>query len=213
MPTFNDLNVTLSNRINDPVAAAATDGSKYSSAFRVDYLNQAIRRWMQKMVIACKITGDFSPLRDYTAEEAQTLAANVKALSGWTGGVFHVISAYNATDSLPVKQVVGERQRFFVESGGNSYITASATNQYWTEDGSNFRLIDGSTTNADSLRLRYVKQHTDLVAGGTILVPSQYHGDILDIAEALAFEDVPTSENVARGMAKEQRINREVGAV
>jgi hypothetical protein len=208
MPTFDALNITLSRRINDPVAAAATDGATYSSAMRIDYLNQAIRDWMEKEVLA----QNFKALRDYTLEEAKSVASNVLTLVSWTGGIFKILDAYNVTDALPIAPLP-DGFRFDLETGGNDYLTASATNQFWTADASAFRLIDGTTSSADSIKLRFIQQHTDLAAAGTILVPSQYHGDILSLAETRAFLDRPTPENVARALANQQKVDREVGAV
>lgn len=207
-PNFDALSLRLSRELGDPVAAAATDGKRWSSTQRSAFLNAGIRTFILKAIR----NQNFGALTGYVVEEAQSLSSNTKALSGWTGGVSWILSAYNVTDTVPIRPLRHHGLRSFIEPGGNQFITASASNQYWVKDGSSFRLIDGGTTTSDSIRLRFIKQHTDLAAGGAgdIAIGSEYWEQVLDLAVSIGLIEKPTGENVARSVILEQAVEKEI---
>ena len=207
MPTFDEIQLEVAKRVGDPVAAVATAGSRFSSAQRVFAINEAIRRFIIKAVRA-KLEG---ALQNYIVTASQALVASVKPLSGFTGGVMGdaILSAYNVTDSVVVRELPA-RLEAQTRTGGNSYLTASATNQSYVIDTANFKLLDGASS-TDVILLRYVSQHTDLANGGTILVPSEYHPQIIDLAVSVIKEMDASSEAFAQSQIKEEKVTRELG--
>lgn len=208
-PLFDTLSIRLSRELGDPVAAAATDGKRWSSAQRSSFLNAGIRAFILKAVKY----GNWGALTGLVAEEAKALVANVLTLAttgGWTGGVSWIMSAYNVTDNLPIKPLLNHNLRSFVKTGGSQFLVASATNQYWVKDGLTFRLLDGVANSTDSIELRYVKQHTDLTAGFATDIPvgSEYFEEVLDLAVSIGLIEMPKSENVARSVVLEQQVEK-----
>lgn len=206
IPNYDSLSVALSKDIGDAVAAATSNGNRWSSAARDIHLNQAIRRWIMKRILV----KDWFALRGYVAEEAQTLGSNIKTLVSWTGDVSYIIEAYDATTNLPIKRLP-EELRTWTKTGGNSYLTASTTNLFWVIDGSSLRIYGSAAT--DSILLTYVKKHTDLAAntGSTdIAIDSPYWPQILDLAVKVAMEEDPTQFNLARAQVKEEQVTREI---
>ena len=204
-PLYDAISIQHSKNITDPVAAAATNGSRWSTTQRDSHLNDACRRLFRiyfnlataKEKANRDASNEWRFLEPYLAEEAQSLTANTKTLASWTGTASFIISAYNATDSLPVKLLLPNSLRFQVETGGIGQIAASTTNQYYILDGASFRLLDGTANSSDSIKLRYVKAFVALSAGGAtdILISSVYWDQVLDMAQVVAFEEYPTAEN------------------
>ena len=197
-PNFDALNLQHSKNIGEAVAAAATNSSRWTAAQRSYHLNEAIRRLIKYHIVPniadtidvfIRNTGFLNP---HITTEAQALSSNVKALSGWTGTASWILSAYNTTDSLPVVPVP-QRIVPYTSAGGNSYLLASATNQMYTIDGGNFRLLDGVSNSTDSITLRYIKAHSDLSVGGAsdIIITDNFNDWILDMAYKVAFEELP----------------------
>ncbi len=213
MPTFDQLNISLSRRVDDPVAAAATDGPRFSSAMRIDWLNEAIRRWILKQVRIVPGTLQAYPvdeiaLQNYIKQDSVAMVANVKPLSsGWAAAVAWIIDAYDTTLSLPINPLQSPNDRYQYDTGGNSYLLASTTNLFWTTSGGNFELLGGGAT--DTIKLKYICQHTDLAAAGTILVPANYHNQIIDLALQFFGEEYPQDETAARLALKFQAANVE----
>lgn len=192
-PNFDSLVVQLSRLIKDPVAAASTDGDAHTSAFRVQCVNEGVRRCLNRWVSQ----GRQDALREYIVTEAQALTASSKALSGWTGGVLAILAARNTTDTaipLPLSNALVAE----ATSGNNKYLLASASNQKYYLNNGNFVLLGGTATS--SISLTYVKQHTDLtVANATDLaVPSHYFPEVLEEAFLYFCEQMPTQENLVR---------------
>lgn len=206
-PLFDQLSIDLSKKLGDPVAAAATNGLVWTSALRTLLLNNAHRKWILKQLAA----GNMNALGTYKNREGQALSNNAKALSAWTGGVSAILSAYNSTDALIVKRLpdgyVG-----VARSGANTYYTPSTTNQFWVREAGSFILLDGGATTGDTIVLEYIKDHTDLSAGGAsdTLVPSPYFHEIVALAmqEGLEEEATPDARGIA--VAKEQFVNQEI---
>lgn len=218
-PNFDALSVQQSKNIGDPVAAATTDGKRWSSAQRSYHLNEAIRRWLRKQFLNGMIresrTQDagknWENLGSYVVQGTGALTASVKSLSSFDGTntVAHIIDCYNSTDAVPVKRLPQHFYRW-AQTGGNSFLTSSATNQFFVVDGGNIRLLGGTATS--TLSLRFVKAHSDLSANGSsdIAIPSQSWDQILDLAFKVAMEEVGDSESAAKGLIKEQVVNGEI---
>lgn len=217
-PNYDQLHVDHSKRIGDPVAAAATNGSVYSSVLRDIHLNEACRRLMVKYLnkyLAEEKAGQLASwdfFRSLANQEAKTLTANVYALDSWTGGVFHIIGVKNATKGISVFKMP-EGMNYLGDTSDNDYFVADAKDQYWTTDGGNFRLIDGSATTADSINLRYIKAWTAMTAtfASDIPIPSSYFSLILDLAYAIAKSEKATAEAQQLAQAKMADVTKEIG--
>lgn len=205
-PLYDAISVRHSRNIGDKVTAAATDGVVWSSAQRDTHLNAAIRRWM----LLKWQQQDFLALQNYVNGEAQALAANIKALSGWTGGVSFILSAINTTQSPNViVKPLPEKLRVAVASGANSYLNATAANEWWVINAGSIYVYGAGAT--DNINLQYVKGHTDMVNAATNdwLVPSLEANAILDLALVEAMGEKATQENVARIQAKQSAIQQD----
>ena len=221
-PNYDVLSIAHSKNIGDTVAAAATNGARWTSAQRDNHLNEAIRRLLRlcaeqaiaKMNAGRSAVGEIAFFDPYILEEAKSLTNNVLVLSSWTGTATWILSAYNSTDSVPIKRL-SEAIRIWVLTGGNSFLTASATNQYWIRDAGNFRLVDGATNSTDSITLRFVKAHAALSAGGSadILLSSSYWDWVTDIGYVVAFEEAPNELNDAKAMQKKAAVLEQIKAL
>lgn len=201
-PLYDAASVRFSRMIEDPVAAAATDGDQFTSAYRDVCLNAGIRRLMLRFapqeppgVAPFMLNDDF--FRSYLVTEAQALVASVKALTGWTGGVFGILSVYNVTD----EQIVYPSPNSFREelhTSNNIYYIASTGQQRYTVNAGLFTLFGGTATS--SIRLTYIKQHTAMSAGASSdwLIAPQYEDMVLDEAFKVYAEENPSQENVVR---------------
>lgn len=226
IPNYDALSVQLSRFIADtPSTAAATaDGKRWTSAQRDNHLNYSIKEWMQKQLASAvqrenngqSAAQNWHALRLLTAEEAQTLSNNAKALSSWTGGVMYILAAQNATDTVDILPLPTQQQRFIKTTiGFNNFINGSTTRQYYVIDAGSFRLLDGGTTTNDSVKLRYLKQPPTFTAntGSTDIdtyIPSEYWRQILDLAIAFALEEYPTPENISRIQTKLALVDRQI---
>lgn len=206
-PNFDAMSVNLSKKLGDPVSAAANDGKVWTSALRTVLLNNAHRKWMFKELAA----GNMNALQTYKSREGQALSNNAKALSGWTGGVMAILSAYNSTDGVIVNRLpdgyVG-----VARSSSNTYYTPSTTNQFWVVEAGSFILMDGGTTTGDTIVLEYVKPHTDLSAGGSTdtSVPAHYWHEVVEIAMAEGLEERSKPEDRALAQVKVQFVDKEI---
>lgn len=173
-PNWDSLSVQLSRFLGDKVASASTDGSIWSSAQRDNILNMACRDWIRirlnrLMQFEAKNLiplADREALAGYITEDSHALSNNTIALSTYSGGVDHIFTAYNVTQDQVVDPIPDQELRYYNPSAG-TFIGSSKSNQYYHFDGSNFRLLDASTTTNDTIKLTYLKRHTALVAGGT----------------------------------------------
>lgn len=208
-PLYDAISVDLSKKLSDAVASATSDGDIYTSAMRDLFLNNAIKRWMLKEVGV----ENWNALRGYKAREGQALSNNSKALSGWTGGVVAVISAYNSTDTLLVNRLP-DGYTAVARSGANSYYSPSTTNQFWQIEGASFILLDGGSTTGDTIVLEYIKEHTALSANGSsdTSVPSAYFAEILDLATKEALEERSHGSDQQVAVIKEAGVDKQVAA-
>ena len=221
-PNWDAISVRHAMNISDPAAGAVATGNglRWTSAQRDSHINAAVRRWMLKHVSAGKkkeeqgldASINWEALSGYLNEEAQSLVANVKTLASWTGGVAHIIGAYDTTTSVPIKSFTG-RNRFFTGTGGNQYLLAGLANLFYVLDAASIRVIGSAAT--DSITLRYVKQHTDLSANGAsdIVVPSAFWHQIQDLAFKVAAEETGEADKLQVAALKEQVIDKEIGLV
>lgn len=211
MPTFDNLNLSLARNIGDPVATASTNGSQISSARRVDILNQAIREFIALQVKVkdadCLYAAviNTAPLSSYIKERDASLSSSALALSGFTGGLAYILSARNDLDNAAIKPLPLRFRQFAQAENVTTYYTPGTNNQYYILEDGNFTVLGSSSATAN-VNISYLTQHTDLAAGGTILIPSEYHHEILDLATARALEEKPTSENLSRAIVTRQRV-------
>lgn len=188
---YDALHIRLSRMLGDPVAAAATDGKVWTSARRDILLNNAVRRWMMEELVK----GNYNALREFRTREGQALTNNSKALSGWTGGVAWILSAYNSTDGVVVRRLP-DGYTAVARTGENSYYTPSTTAQFYQVESGNFILLDGGTTTGDTIVLEYIKVQPDMTNAyaSDIMVPSTYFGQILNYALELGVQEKPDPE-------------------
>jgi len=196
---FDALNVQLSRMIEDPVAAATTDGDQYTSGYRDNLLNKACRD-LQKRWAA---EGNDDALRQYLNTEAQSLSSSTKALSSWTGDVLTIRSVYNSTDEvIPYPVANGLKEE--AQTGNNRYLSVTANTslgQKYYVNANAFFLLGGTATS--SIRLTYVKKHATLAANdaggaGDITIPNQYWEDVLREAFKIFAKENPSAENTVR---------------
>lgn len=219
-PNFDALNVKLSKRLGDPVSSATSDGSRFSSALRDQYLNEGIRRLMRKYVRQVEPDIEEVQMLDpvffsggYLSDYAGALAANVVALSTINGtGVFKIISVQN-TDGTNAGMVkpLPHTEKPDVLAGDNKYLTSAAIghNLYLIE-GTNLRVIGAGATN--TISVQYLKPHTDLSSGGStdILVPSTYWDQVLDMAYKVGQEEYGTDTSMQVAILKESAIDKQI---
>ena len=202
-PNFDSLSVQHSKNIGDPVVAATTDGKVWTSAQRSFHLNLACKDWLNarmRAAFAIERRGldaeeQWSAMGSYVQESSSTaLTGNALAFTALTPNILRPIALYNVSSSVPIRRLTSQKLRFMTSSGGNSFLTASSTQQFFTVDASSIRVLGSGAT--DNVYVRYVAAHTDLSAGGAsdILVLAPYWGDILRLAFAIAKRDVATAE-------------------
>lgn len=203
MPTFDGLNLSLSREIDDPVGAAGTDGKAISSARRIDILNQAIREWIRMQVKVLDETAlsaevvNSAGLVNYIKDSGSiALSANAYALSSLTGGCSWILSALNVTSAALIKPLPLRLKNLANAAVVTNYFTPSTINQFYVLENGNFLNLGGGATN--SVKIEYIIPHVDLASGGTILIPSEYHYQILDLAIARALEELPSATNITR---------------
>lgn len=221
-PLFDALQLQHAKNLGDSVASVSTDGKRWSHDQRNYHLNEAGRRLLRMYasralsMLSLGIEPKFEMmfLNAFIVDASATaLTANVKSLTSWdaTNTVLEVLEAYNATDSLIVKRIP-ENKRYQTSAGGNSYLTASATNQFFILDAGNFRLLDGATNSADTIALRFIKTYVDLTDGNTtdIIIPSPFFGQLLKMALVVADEEVANSEHLQRAQLNETVLRQEI---
>lgn len=192
-PNFDALNLQHSRNIGDTVAAAATDGSAFSSAKRSSHLNAAIRNWMIDQLLVENLNG----LSSYVLEATASLTGNALSLaSGFTGGVLAVISVKNNNRATMVRKIPITMKHIVDNAYSNSFLATTSDNQYWTINGGNLVLIGSGAT--DSVSVIYVSRHTDLAVAGAsdIAIPPTYWTMILDYALLEALKEKPQTEEV-----------------
>lgn len=165
-PLYDAISVSLSQRIGDPVAAAATDGVKWSSAQRDTFINGACRRWLTRQVrmLASQAVGVEEALQSYVVEETVSLSGGTYALSTLASGVgaIYVMSAYNSTDNAIIKPLPAW-MRPVIQSSANTLLS----DQYWLIDGGNIRVVGTDVAGTESIIIKFVKNHPALAANGS----------------------------------------------
>jgi hypothetical protein len=193
-PNFNALVVTLSYMIDDPVAAAATNGDTITSAQRVTFLNDAVRICLNKWAAS----ENYTALRSYLLDGSANLTNSVAALSSWTGTPFIILSAKNSTDNVYIRPAPQRLKHAFETSEYSNYFKASTTAQWYSVENGNFTLLDGTTTSTDAIYLRYIKGHTNLTVDNAtdIGIDAQFWGELLNEAYKIYLQRVPTNKNI-----------------
>lgn len=195
-PNYDSLSVQHSRNIGDAVSSASSDGNQATSAMRDIHLNNAIKKFVQIKYLA----KDYSCISRYVNETSATaLTSNVLSLSGLTPACAWIISVTNTTAGLPVREIPQELVDYVsVASTTNDFIKSSSTNQQHVREGVNVRVLGSGAT--DSVKIRYVAQHTTLSAGGSsdIIIDSQYWNIILELAKQEFYTDFPNEENALK---------------
>ena len=192
-PNFDALHLQHAKRIPDYVTTAAGDGA-FTSAERSIHLNNAIRRFIE----FCVGSKTYNPINAYViSSPTVALASNKISLTSnlFTGGEpAWILSIYNTTTTAVLVQEVPKDYIQIIEASINQYLTASTSNQFWYIDEGTITVLGAGATN--TIKVRYVKKHIDLIAGFTsdILIPSQYWNLILDYALIEALNNKPTSD-------------------
>lgn len=218
---FDILHVAHSKAIGDPVAAATSDGKRWTSAQRSNHLNEAMRRLLNKHATLAQIKEErdidaskhYHLLGAYVVSSSNALSNNTVSLASFNSNdIGWILNAYNTTDTFPIKKLP-QKLWSWSQADGNSYLTASETNQFYILDGGNFRLIDGSTTTGDTITLRFILKHRAMTANDSTadtLWPSTSYGYVLDLAYKVAMEELATTEGMAKGTIKEAQVDKEI---
>ena len=204
-PILDPLSVQHSKNIGDTVAAAGTDGKRWSSAQRTYHINEAIRRWIRKM-IAVK---NFGALRAYVQNESAALSSNELTVASFSDGVPDtILSVYDTTLTNQVDPLPPELSRWEAENEE----TAIVSGLYFVWDNSKLTVLNAGAS--DTVKVQYVKQHTDVVqsTGPDIAVPNSYYPQLLNLAEAIARREFPIPQNIARADLLEGIVDKEINA-
>ena len=204
-PILDPLSVQHSKNIGDTVAAAGTDGKRWSSAQRTYHINEAIRRWIRKM-IAVK---NWAALRAYVQNESAALSSNELTVASFTDGIPDtIISVYDTTLTNQVDPLPPELSRFEAENEE----TAIVSGLYFTWDNSKLAVLNSGAS--DTIKVQYVKQHTDVIqsTGPDVAVPNSYYPQLLNLAEAIARREFPIPQNIARADLLEGIVDKEINA-
>jgi hypothetical protein len=212
-PNFDFLSVQHSRNIGDTVPFADLSGTRWDRYQRDGHLNDAIRKWLTLQTSGALIremqgidaSGYWNALSSYVKEATVSLANNVGSLSG----VSHVIAVYDTNTGVVLKRLPESGASFAIASAGNSFLTPNVLNPYWTIDGGNIRLIDGTTGSTDALGVRYVAEHVNLASFGTtdIAIPANYWHQILDLAMMFAKEE---NNQLAIAQTKDAHVKKEI---
>lgn len=170
-PNYDALHLRLSRMAGDTVTNATSDGNKATSALRDVILNNAIRVWITKKIGQPDRDGLYSSidrdaLRSYITNFSTTPDSNLKLqLSTFTYPVYRIIGMRDTDEGVTVFPIIPPLSRQSLAQLLALSLTASYKTQYWEADGGNLYILGG--TAADTYTTEYVKQHTDLVAGGS----------------------------------------------
>ena len=119
--------------------------------------------------------------------------------TGYTGGIAGILSVWNNTSDVPILPLGGGDESVVRNAGAGSYIKPATTKQYYMIQGGAFVLVTGTTsTDTDTVTIMLVTPYIDLVSGGTILFPVEYHTQILNEAFKLYLIEDPTDKNVMK---------------
>jgi len=164
-PNYDKISVELSQRVGDPVSAAATNGVKWSSAQRDVFINSACRRWLNRWAINLKKRHPHAleALQSYVVEESVALSGGVYSLGSLASnnGALDIISVYNSTDTAVVYPLPSEF-RATVQAGVNALLSE----QYWFVDGGNLRVVGTGVAGTETVTIKFIKNHPALSANG-----------------------------------------------
>jgi hypothetical protein len=206
-PNFDALVVRFSRKIDDAVAAAATEGDTITSAKRVEWLNRGIKNWINALVQynmqlkANRLNPDWERIRSYIIykTDAVLTAALKIAVSGYTDKVQTVLFIRDHTQLADVNPLPPGKTLSELSSDTNQFNTAL----FWGWNAGDISVVRG--VNADVIYLDYIKQHTDLTVANLtdIGIDVQYFDDILEEAFTLFVKEYPSKDNTARLMVRQ----------
>lgn len=197
-PNYDLLSVRLSLMAKDPVASATSNGQVYASTRRDRALNGAIRQWLKLSSFAKR----WGALRSYVRTASGTLSSGkVLSVSSFSPTVFVIKSVFNTTQSKIVDKLPSNINRQEIT---NPPVTGLFSGLYWEWENGDLFIVNGATS--DSVKVEYVKSHTDLSANGSndTDVPITYWDEILDLALKILLQENPTAENLAIAAVKNQ---------
>jgi len=206
IPLYDSLQVDLSERLEDAVAAATSNGVKWTSAQRDAFMNEGIRRWHLKWLMRY-LQGDpraQEALQNYVVESSQALSSSKTSLSGLTttpanAGALHIIEVYNSTTPAYVYPMP---RRLKLSYSLNQFLDE----QYWTISDGSIEVIGSGTT--DTVNVRFIEGHVNHAANtgsDDILVPSSWWPEVLDMATVVGLESDPDSQNLTRATVLDNR--------
>lgn len=205
---YDILHLRFARMIDDPVAAATSDGDQFTSARRSSWLNQGIRNWVDKSLAS----GDLTPIRGYINVESKALIASVITLGPsatapavfYTGGVHRILSAIDTTPTAPVvvRRMPNELYDY-ARLGTNKYLIPSASNCYYTEENGTLKLYGGGAT--DTVQLTYVKLIPEYTANyaSDIAIDTSWYDNVLNESYAVFVKEYPSKDNTARLMVRQ----------
>jgi hypothetical protein len=128
-----------------------------------------------------------------------TLGYILPIVTGFTGGIAGILSCWNVTTGTPILPLGGDKEAVIRSAGYGSYIKPSSACQYYMIQDGAFVLVASASGNlTDNVVIMSVAPYIDLVIGGTILFPIEYHTQILADAYKLSCIEDPSDKNITR---------------
>ena len=224
-PNFDILNLQHSNNISDVVGSASVSGNKFTSVQRSYHINTGIRRWLLLQALLKNYNALISYLSTITTT---TVGASWDEWdinwdvidSVWDDEVENgVYTLVNVMDILSVycdnKEIKRGNEEFFGHyssgvSNKNNQLQATTTEPVYLYGDGKLFIYPLTDFIGKSLKIHYVKTHTDLIVGGgtDILIPQHYWQEILDYAVIEAMNEVYNKESVIRIAGKKNMIEK-----
>lgn len=175
---------------DDPVASAATDGARLTSAKRDSFLNNGIRVWIEKVYQSKQL----EPLNAYIQESTVSLSSGKYALSSFSPACAFILGVRTSTQHI---EFVPETLYNIAILGVDKYYTVGASHYLWTWNNAQLQVAGASS---DSVTVRYIQRHTDLSANGAtdIAIQSPYWEEIIREAFKIYCLEDPTQENLIK---------------
>lgn len=184
-PNFDGLHLYLSRKVQDPVAAAATDGSVLSSAMRTDYLNRA-NNFIQMVVQQAGREYVNRFLNGLVKTQAIVWAAAGTSLA--TDYKQYLSCQYTPSVGNPVLlRFVGPSWKIVLDNDQNRNYDAA----YTILDGKIYGYYNFSQLATGNGVLYYMRSDSRASNGDTldIAIDSLWYDTIVDLAASFAHED------------------------
>lgn len=197
-PTFNAMHLRFSNRLNDAVGSAASDGDIFSSVERERYMNQA-NNFIQTTI--------FYGIGSAKARTILQSLLKTQAITFASAGVA-VATDYN---NMPVALTKDASTLMFSywprKEELDNNVHANVQNAFTVELSKIYTYEAGVILNAGTGVLRYIQKDQITTDGATdIALSSQFHDTVIDIAVSYALEEIGEMESASAYMQRVSSI-------